>query len=75
MTASSRLERILLVCALGVPCAASLWLAMSPGAMSTSTLALVGSLLVATTALLINTWKNARAAVSPRAVVRSSGRS
>jgi hypothetical protein len=57
-----RLDRITLALALALPCLTSLVLMIwAPAALTTSAFAVTGVMLVATAAIVINTWKNAQA--------------
>ena len=62
MTIDTRLEKITLAFALGLPCAASLFLMfVAPGAVSRTTYAVVVALLLGTATVGLNTWKSAQA--------------
>jgi hypothetical protein len=62
MTAVSRFDNVVLGLALGLPCVTSLWLMIwAPGAITSSTYAVAATLLLATAAIVINTWRNAQA--------------
>jgi hypothetical protein len=62
MTIDSRVEKLTLVFALGLPCLASLGLMFwMPGRVSPTTYAVVVSLLLGSTAVGLNTWKAAQA--------------
>ncbi len=61
MTLDTRLEKITLAFALVLPCAASLTLMLfAPGAVSSTTYAVVVALLLGTATVVLNTWKSAQ---------------
>ena len=61
MTAITPFERPMLSAALGLPFITSLGLMFwAPGVISPTTYAVVASLLIATAAIVINTWKGAQ---------------
>jgi len=61
MTIDSRIERVTLAFALGLPCITSLGLMIwMPGRISPTTYAVVVSLLLGTTAVALHIWKRAQ---------------
>ena len=52
-----------------VPCMAAVWLLMKPEAASPSTFAIFGALVLATGAIVINTWHNAQATTNTSHVI------
>ena len=47
-----------------IPCMAAVWLMLKPQTASGSTLAVFATLVVATGAIVLNTWRNAQATTS-----------
>jgi hypothetical protein len=61
MTALTRLDRVTVGVALGLPCLTSLFLMFwAPGAITPTTYALTVTLVLATSAIIINTWRSAQ---------------
>lgn len=61
MTPLTRLDRATVAVALGLPCITSLVLMIwAPGVVTPTTYAVVASLLLATAAIAISTWKSAQ---------------
>jgi hypothetical protein len=61
MTALTRLDRATVGLALGLPCITSLLMMMwAPGVVTPTTYAVVATLLLATAAIALNTWKSAQ---------------
>jgi hypothetical protein len=61
MTALTRLDRATVAVALGLPCITSLVLMIwAPGVVAPTTYAVVASLLLATAAIAISSWKSAQ---------------